>query len=170
MTWGIAAGIVVVCAIGLTTRVLPDVWPIAPNLANDRLSYPLTYWNSLGLLAAIGVVFCVHLTSSWRDPPSIRVAAAGAVPLLAATVLFTFSRGAIAAGAVGLLAYMLIARPRLLATGLLAVVPATVVALIAAYEADLLAKPEFASKAAVAQGHRVAWIVALCVGWAAMGG
>ena len=69
MIEGLALGIAIVGIIGLVTRVLPDVWPVDPNFANNRLSYPLTYWNSLGLLAAIGVILCFHLTSSKGEPP-----------------------------------------------------------------------------------------------------
>ena len=87
-----------VCAIALTTRLLPNVWPIGANLANDRLSYPITYWNALGLLASLGIVFCLHMATRARGPRLTRVLGAAAVPLLATTVYFTFSRGAILAG------------------------------------------------------------------------
>ena len=60
--FGIAGGMTFVCIGGLATRVLPDVFPIAPNVLDQRLSYPITYWNGLGLLAAISIVFATHLT------------------------------------------------------------------------------------------------------------
>src|SRR6266550_3634145 len=44
MVGGLAAGAVVVCLVGLITRTMPDVWPIAPDLQQGRLGYPLTYW------------------------------------------------------------------------------------------------------------------------------
>ncbi len=90
---GVAAAIVAVCTISFITRTLPHVWPVSPNIANDRLSYPITYWNTLGLLGALGVVLCVHLTCGEREPRWIRIAAAGAVPLLACTIYLTLSRG-----------------------------------------------------------------------------
>src|SRR6266511_3643879 len=95
MVWGLALGIVVVGVAGLTSRVHPDVWPTSETIADNRLSFPLTYWNSLGLLCAMGVILCFHLTSSRSEPRAARVLGAAAIPLLAATVLFTFSRGAI---------------------------------------------------------------------------
>ena len=82
------------------------------HVADDRLSYPLTYWNALGLLAAVGTILCFHLTCSRAEPPAVRVLGAAAVPLLVTTLFFTFSRGAIAAGIVGLVAYVVIGRPR----------------------------------------------------------
>ncbi len=61
MMRGLALAILVVCTIGLITRLLPDVWPTEPNLDPSRLSYPVTYWNTLGLMAAIGTILCFHL-------------------------------------------------------------------------------------------------------------
>jgi O-Antigen ligase len=166
--WGLALGILVVCAAGWTTRALPDVWPVDPSIANNRLSYPLTYWNSLGLLASLGVILCFHLTSSRGQPPVIRVLGAAAIPLLAATVFFTFSRGAIVAGIAGLLGYMLFGRPGALLSGLIASVPATAIAVVVAYHADLLATPNPTTPAAVSQGQDVALAVALCAAGAAL--
>jgi O-antigen ligase len=162
MLRGLALGILIVCVSGLITRVLPDVWTIAPNISRNRLSYPLTYWNGLGILASLGLVFCLHLTSSLREPGIIRVLAAGGLPPLAATLLFTFSRGAIGAGIVGLVAYAVLARPHGLVTGLLAAAPTTAIALVVSYDADLLATDNPTSAAATAQGHDVAVAVALC--------
>jgi hypothetical protein len=89
---GVAAGAVIVCVVGLITRVAPDVWPIAPDLQQGRLAYPLTYWNAFGLLAAIGFLLSTHLTCSEREPRLVRVAAACAMPVLGASLYFTFSR------------------------------------------------------------------------------
>src|ERR1039457_4320867 len=50
LIWGLLAGASIVCLAGLTSRVLPNLWPTAPNVSNQRLSYPVTYWNTLGLL------------------------------------------------------------------------------------------------------------------------
>src|SRR5207247_9463268 len=70
LVWGLAGAIVAVCGIALTTRLLPHVWPIGHNLANDRLSYPITYWNALGLLAPLRIVFCLPPTTRARRPPA----------------------------------------------------------------------------------------------------
>lgn len=165
---GAVLGIVVVCTCALITRVLPDVWPIGPNIYENRLAYPITYWNTLGLLAAIGCVLALHLTCSLREAAWMRVAAAASIPVLATTLLFTFSRGAIGAGIIGLAAYILLGRSRGLIGGLLATVPPTAIALVAAYRADLLATNTPTTAAATAQGHRVALLVAVCVACAAV--
>src|SRR6202171_5802620 len=124
---GLVIGASVVCLAGLISRVLPDVWRTAPNVSNQRLSYPVTYWNALGLLAALGTVLAFHLTCTLGERCLARILAAAVVPLLAATLFFTFSRGAMAAGVIGLVLYMLVARPSGLLSGVLATAPASVV-------------------------------------------
>ena len=161
--WGLAAAAVVVCACGLITRVLPEVWPIRATLQADRLSYPITYWNTLGLLGAMGWVTCLHLASSLREPRVVRVLGAAAMPLLAATVYFTFSRGAILVVPVGVAAYLLVARPRGALAALLAAVPATAIAVAVCFGADALAADDPTTAAAVDQGRTVALVVAGCV-------
>jgi len=166
MTRGVAVAFLVVCGIGLITRLLPDVWPIAPDLSVNRLSYPVTYWNTLGLMAAIGTILSFHFASSRSEPSVVRVVGAGAVPVLTTALFFTFSRGAIVAGAIGLAAYIVLGRPRALISGLLATVPASTIAVVAAYHADKLASQDPTSTAATSQGHDVAFVLAVCIGGA----
>lgn len=167
MRWivrGAATGFTVVAAAGLLTRMLPDVFPIASGtLDNTRLSFPLTYWNALGLLAALGLVLCASLASSTREPPASRILASAAFPVLGATLLLTFSRGAIAVGIAGLVTYVVVARPHGLLSALLAAGPTTAIAVVAAARADRLASDHPATAAAAAQGHRLALVVAGCV-------
>jgi hypothetical protein len=160
---GLTLGASIVCLAGLISRVAPDVWHTAPDVANERLSYPVTYWNALGLLAALGVVFALHLTCTLGERRSVRVLAAAVLPLLAATLFFTFSRGAMAAGAVGLVVYVLLARPRALLSGVLATAPPTVALILVAYHANLLDTVDPTTPAATAQGHRVALAALVCV-------
>jgi O-antigen ligase len=159
---GLAGGAAIVCIAGLISRVAPDVWHTAPNVANERLSYPVTYWNALGLLAALGILFAAHLTCSLREPRFVRVSAAAVLPLFAATLFFTFSRGAIAATVIGLVLYALLARPRALLGGALAVIAPTAVLIVVAYHANLLDTLDPTTPAAVGQGHRVALVAAAC--------
>jgi O-antigen ligase len=160
---GLAVGASIVCLAGLISRLAPDVWHTAPDVSNQRLSYPVTYWNALGLLAALGIVFTLHLTCTLGERRLVRVLAAGMLPLLAATLFFTFSRGAIAAGAIGLVVYALIARPSALLSGVLATAPATTALIVIAYHANLLDTSDPTTPAAVSQGHRVALAAAVCV-------
>ena len=163
LVWAVALAMGFVAAAALVTRLLPELWPTTPNVTNERLSYPLTYWNALGLVAALAMVLCLHLASSSREPRIARVLGAAAMPVLATTLYLTFSRGAIVAGALGLLAYAVLGRPRGLALALLASVAPTVLAVRAGYGADLLAVRDPTTAAAVAQGREVAGAVALAV-------
>ena len=159
---GIAGAATFVCMAGLLSRVLPDAFPIAPNVLDQRLSYPITYWNGVGLLAALAIVFATHLTCSAREHTAARVAAAAFLPLLAATLFFTFSRAAIAVMVVGVVAYVVLARPRGFVSALVAVLPAAAIAVTWSYEADLLAKPDPTTDAAVDQGQEVFIVLVLC--------
>jgi hypothetical protein len=159
---GLLLGASIVCLAGLTSRVLPNVWPTAPDVSNQRLSYPVTYWNTLGLLAALGIVLAFHLACTLSERRPVRILAAGVLPLLAATLFFTFSRGAIAAGALGLVVYVLLARPRGLLGGVLSTVPPTAVLIVVAYHANLLDTVDPTTPAAVSQGHHVALVAGLC--------
>jgi hypothetical protein len=159
---GLAAAAFAVALCALITRLAPDLWPVPQEVSVDRLSYPLGYWNALGLLAAIGAVLNAALTCDEREPAAVRVLSAIALPVLAATLLLTFSRGAIAAGAAGLLVMLVAGRPRALLTGALVAIPAVAIAAMSAYGADLLASEDPTTAAAAAQGHDVALVVALC--------
>jgi hypothetical protein len=162
LIWGLLAGASIVCLAGLITRVLPQVWHTAPAVSNERLSYPVTYWNTLGLLAALGIVLAFAITCSLRERRPVRIVAAALTPLLAATLFFTFSRGAIAAGAAGLLVYVLVARPSGLLSGALATLPPTAALVLVAYHANLLDTIDPTTPAAVIQGHHVALVAGLC--------
>ena len=97
----LAAGIVVVVGYG----VLGDLGVIdveRTRSAGGRLDQPLTYWNAMGALAAIGFVLCVRLAGARTRPFRLRVIAAAAAPLVGLGVYLTFSRGGLTALAVGL--------------------------------------------------------------------
>src|SRR5688572_17707765 len=130
---GIAAAATFVCVGGLLTRVLPDVLPIAPNVLDQRLSYPVTYWNGLGLLAAIAIVLATHLACSTKEHAAARTLGAAVLPLLSATLFFTFSRASIAVAVVGVVIYVVLARPRGLPSALIAALPTSVIAVVWAY-------------------------------------
>jgi O-antigen ligase len=161
LRWVLAAFTAVAIA-GLASRLAPDVFPISGSHLAERLSFPLTYWNAEGIAAALGVVLALHHSSGSQEPRWIRVAATAALPALVTTVYFTFSRGAIAAGALGVLAYVVLARPRRLVFTVAAAAPAGGVALIAAYGADALATEAYFAPPGPAQGHGVAVVLAAC--------
>jgi O-antigen ligase len=157
----IMLGIAVVCLAGLISRVLPNVWHTAPDISNQRLSYPITYWNALGILTTLGIILGFYLTSSAEEPWAIRVVAAALVPLLCTTLYFTFSRGSMAAAVIGVIVYVLVARPRLLPSALLATAPVAAIVVYVAYHANLLATTDPTTPAAIRQAHGVALALGL---------
>jgi O-antigen ligase len=147
--------------------VLPDVFPIAPNVLDQRLSYPITYWNGVGLLAGLAIVFATHLSCSAREHPAARVVGAAVMPLLAATLYFTFSRASIVVMVIGVVGYVVLARPRGFIPALIAVLPPTAIAVGWSYDADLLARPDPTTPGAVDQGQEVFIVLMLCAAAAA---
>jgi O-Antigen ligase len=164
MPWmmrGLAAGSLVACTVSLVTRVLPRVWPISPGVANNRLSYPITYWNALGILASIGILLMLGIASNPGESRIGRALAAAGIPVAATTLFLTFSRGAIVALLIGLVAFLVISRSSTLVGAALAAVPPTAIALVVTYHANLLATLNPTTPAAVLQGHKVAIVVGL---------
>lgn len=162
MLYGLAAAIVAVCTAAFMARTLPNVINYELGLVPERLSYPLSYWNSLGILATIGIVLCGHLACSTREAWLVRVLGAASVPLLATVLFYTLSRGAVWVAPGALVVYVLVGRPRGLLSGLVAIVPPTVLALLAADPIEQLTDRPF-SDSAISAGHRVALSVGLCI-------
>jgi hypothetical protein len=162
-TTTLAAAVVGIATAALVTRVAPDVWSATSSVQSHRLSYPLTYWNALGILVAIAVVLCVHLSSNRERSLGERSLAAAALPILAATLYFTFSRGSIAVVFIAIAIYAVVGRPRQLLSTAVAVIPTVAVALIVCYRAPLLATGHYGSPTGIDEGHHVAWVIAACV-------
>ena len=95
------ASLVAVSILALGTRLFPNA-RAADASGDNRLYQPLGYWNSLGLWAAMGLALGLVLAGRSRSLALRAAAAASCVPC-AATLYFTFSRGAWVALAVGLL-------------------------------------------------------------------
>jgi hypothetical protein len=98
----LAAGVTIVIGYGVAGRLVPGIITEAHSItAAGRLEQPLTYWNAMGALAAIGLILAIRLAGSRTRPPSIRSAAAATAPILALGLYLSFSRGALAAFALG---------------------------------------------------------------------
>jgi O-antigen ligase len=158
----LAAALAAVCVAGLLTRVLPHLWPTPSGFESDRLTYPLTYWNGEGILAAVTLILVVHLACDTEGHRSLRLLGAGLVPPVACALLLTFSRGGVGAALLGIVVYVVAARPRGLPAAMLALGPTTFLAVRAAYDANLLGQPDLLGPGTVAQGRHVAWITAAC--------
>ena len=108
----LAAGALVVIGYGVSERLLPGVLHFARSVsAEGRLEQPLTYWNAMGELAAIGFVLCARISGDGSRPRLQRALAAAAAPLLGLGLYLSFSRGALFACAAGLVT-LIVAAPR----------------------------------------------------------
>jgi hypothetical protein len=130
----LALGAVVVIGYGLSGRLLPGVLHFARSVsARGRLEQPLTYWNAMGELAAIGLVLCARLAGDRRRARWIRSTAAACSAPLGMGLYLSFSRGALFACGAGLVALVIAAPTReQLRSVLLAVVAGGLAALAAA--------------------------------------
>ncbi len=151
------------CAVALATRLLPTTFPTSAGVNNERLAFPLTYWNAMGIFSGLAALMLTHLTASEREPAAVRVAAAAGLPIVAVTLYFTFSRGGIAAAIAGLVLYLVLAHPRGFAGALLAAGPPVAFALQRAYGFELLARQYYAGADARAQGRALLVVVIGCV-------
>jgi O-antigen ligase len=120
---GAWAAAVLVCGYAVLTRLYPDRLPANVGLAGNRLAAPVGYWNSLGLLAATGILLGVGFAGTTRSRVLRALAGASLVPLSLA-LYFTFSRGAWLVLAVGVVVAVALDPRRLrLAVGVLVLAP-----------------------------------------------
>ncbi len=158
----LVAAIVAVAGWALLTRVLPDRVGVFEPFAGYRLSTPVGYWNGLGIFAVVGVLVALGLASRAASIAG-RAAAGAAVPVLLASLYFTFSRGAWVALACGLaLALALDSRRLQLLTAFALVGAPGALTVAVASQADALVRNDASVLAAVPDGHRVFGVLALC--------
>jgi hypothetical protein len=156
LTIAFVAATVVLCGAALFARILPHSWPFALPEQSSRMSWPLTYENALGALAALGIVMALQVASWRREHPVTRALAATALPVLAAALVLTFSRGGTLVAVAGVLVYLALCRSRGAITALIAAGPFTFIAAKSAYDADQLATAHLTSVTAIEQGHQLA--------------
>jgi O-Antigen ligase len=167
LLWGAWTGSTIACVYALATRLFPERLGVVDPIAANRLSTPIGYWNGLGLLTAIAIVFAAGLATLGR-PGWARAAAAGCVPLLLPTLYFTFSRGAWLALLAALLAAFALSDRRLgLASSLLLQALPAVTALWLAYRAKPLGQTNGALASVTQAGHKLAWQLLLLAAAAA---
>jgi O-antigen ligase len=112
---GLTAAIAAIGVVALLSRLFPGLFPnrglstSLPN-ASTRLSFPLDYWNGLGIFVALA--FPLLLYWMLGGGRARRVAALALVPALGAVVYLTSSRGAVVALAGGVVVFF-VAQPRL---------------------------------------------------------
>ncbi len=94
-----------VCVLALLSRLQPLMIETDPGLlvfAQGRLSYPISYWNGLGAVAAMTLLACVALAADHTGGGLGRAAAAAAATVATVTLYLTLSRASIVAAGIGL--------------------------------------------------------------------
>ena len=140
LTGGVLAGAAVVSLYGLGTRLFPGRLGGAYDpFGGNQLAAPIGYSNALALLATIAILLSLGVAAHSRSAPIRSLAAAALVPL-AATLYFTFSRGALVALAAGLLLQLAVdaKRGRLVACAAVLASPAVVGWLLASRSSALV--------------------------------
>ena len=147
-----------VCVIALVEKALPAATNSTAELA--RLREPLGYWNALGLLAALAVPPCLWLGARREGAPGQRVLAYPLLGLALVTVLFSYSRGALAALAIGLAFWFAAVPLRLRGLVVLATAAVPTAALTAwAFTEDALSKDRQPLADRIAAGHQLALLL-----------
>jgi hypothetical protein len=160
----VCIAIVLVSWYALATRLFPDRIGTFDALAGYRLWRPVGYWNALGLFAAMGMLLALAFAARAQHLVS-RLAASGSLVVLAATLYFTYSRGAWIALAVGLLTAIALDTRRLqLITTILVVAPAPALTVLVGSRMQGLTHIGSSLERATHDGHRLALVVLALIG------
>lgn len=157
-------GITLVSGYGLTRRLLPEHFAAEPDpIFLNRLAEPLGFPNSLGALAAIGLLISLGFVSHSRGRAA-PAAAAFAAPILATTLYLTFSRAALGALGVGLVAMIAIDPRRLavLSSALVVAMPSGAAVFYASRHDALTRAGNPSVDAVSAAGRRVMIVLLVC--------
>jgi hypothetical protein len=170
-TWcdGLAIGIVATAALALTSRFFPGhfrhtgVEALLPGV-RGRLTYPLDYWNGLGIFVALSVPLLLRAATAGRRAFARGVALAP-IPGIAAVIYLTSSRGAVAAALAGTIVFLALAADRWLAAAAILVSGlGGLAAVVVLHGREQLVNGPLDSAATVSQGHgAAAWVAVLCL-------
>ncbi len=165
---GVALAVSAIAVVAFVSRCFPSTFGLQPDVnilhSLSRLSFPLGYWNGLGIEVALAYPLLLAIMTSRRS----RVASAAAalpLPILAAVMYLTSSRGAFVAAAVGVIAFVVLTPRRWGAFAALVVAGAAgAVAVAVVAHKDALVNGDMKIPAAVSEGHHAAVAVGItCV-------
>lgn len=119
--WGALVGATVLCATTVSAiALLSKVFP-AENETFARLSEPFGYWNSVGLMGALGVPGALWLASRRHGHQALGALAYPALGILLLAMLLAYSRGSLAAAGIGAAVFLLCVPLRLRAVAALGI-------------------------------------------------
>jgi hypothetical protein len=108
---GVVLAAVVVCGYALLTKVFPD--QLDAGDIYSRLRAPYSYWNAIGLTAAMGAIGCMWLGARRTGHALLSALAYPAMGLMLLTLMLAYSRGALVALVLGLVLWFCIVPLRL---------------------------------------------------------
>lgn len=166
----IAVAVAVVAGLALLSRLRPSLFAAAQQTSaflpgtQDRLGWPLNYWNALAALIALGIPLLLAIATSARTLRA-QAAAAGAIPMVVLCGYLTLSRGGALAAAAGLIAFIALAPDRIPKLATLLVAAAGSAALIAGAVHRSALEHGFTNSAASHQGATLlVAVVLVCAG------
>jgi len=109
---GVALALSAIATVALVSRFFPSTFGLQPGLLilsplKNRLSFPLGYWNGLGIEVGLAYPLLLAIMTSRRSRVASTLAALP-LPIIAAVMYLTSSRGAFVAAAVAVAAYVLL--------------------------------------------------------------
>jgi hypothetical protein len=166
---GVALALSAVAGVAFVSRCFPSTFGLQPGSTlvpalKNRLSFPLGYWNGLGILIALAYPLLLAVMTS-RRPRVAGALAALPLPILAAVMYLTASRGAFAAAGVGVVAFLALTPrrwPALAAVAVAGISGAVAVAVLVPKKS--LVGGYVDTSLGVHQGHHAAlWIGIACI-------
>jgi hypothetical protein len=156
---GIVFALIVVALLGLASRLLPHVFPVAEGLgSNPRLRYPLGYWNANGVACGIAAALIPWL-SRRSLTPALRWIGVACLPAVLLTLYFTYSRGGVLALVVAGVCLVALSHDRLWMVGTLAIGVIGALPAVLAVQARSSLADNIDNAAAVDQGVTVLLIL-----------
>lgn len=166
-TDGLGIGLVATAIVALISRLFPDLFserglPEFLPGSTTRLSFPVGYWNGLGILMGLTVPFCLRSALVGRDR-WVRSLALLPAPVIAAVIYLTSSRGGVATAIVASFAFVAATDRRWEAVGaLLAASLGAAAAVSVLLARDTLVNGPLHSDAASSQGRSAAFLLLGC--------
>lgn len=163
----VGAAIAAIALLALLSRLHPQWFPDTLVLAElfsnsaERLSYPLEYWNGLGILIAAGLPLVLHMATSLKSL-ALRSLSAAAMPGMILALYLTYSRTATFVAVVGPIVFFAFTSDRLprFLTALNVAVGSGILILVTAQQHEL-ANGLLETAAARDQGNKLIFIVGL---------
>jgi hypothetical protein len=158
---GVVLAAAVVCGYALLTKVFPHLEAI-DIYAWARLQEPYGYWNATGLTAAMGAIGCLWLGARRAGHALLNALAYPAMGLMIVTLMLAYSRGALAALAIGIALWMCIVPLRLRGARVLIVAGLGAIPVIAwDFSTHALSSDGVALAARATAGHQLGVVLAV---------